>query len=169
MDVPASSTAKDETIRVKVWARRVWTLELSLVSARAQTWTGKRADRNSSDPVVVHLTSAPSLSVMSGSCPSGRSDRIRPRLYACFYTNNRCQGLAARGSGLLGEGDQARWCGLVLPNGERATDLAPHTAETVPRQKLVHAPGRVRPVVDVRELAIRCRVRFVLLDAYELA
>ena len=31
VDVPASSTSK-ETMKVKVWARRVWTLELSLVS-----------------------------------------------------------------------------------------------------------------------------------------
>jgi hypothetical protein len=31
--VPASSTAKGEMMKVKVWARRVWTLELSLVSA----------------------------------------------------------------------------------------------------------------------------------------
>ena len=31
--MPAHSLAKGETIKVKVWARRVWTLELSLVSA----------------------------------------------------------------------------------------------------------------------------------------
>jgi hypothetical protein len=31
VDIPASSTAEKETISVKVWARRVWTLELSLV------------------------------------------------------------------------------------------------------------------------------------------
>ena len=31
VDVPAHSMAKGETIKVKVWARRVWTLELSLV------------------------------------------------------------------------------------------------------------------------------------------
>lgn len=31
MDVPKSSTSK-EMMKVKVWARRVWTLELSLVS-----------------------------------------------------------------------------------------------------------------------------------------
>ena len=34
VDVPVSSTSK-ETHKVKVWARRVWTLELSLVSALA--------------------------------------------------------------------------------------------------------------------------------------
>ena len=33
VDVPKSSTSK-EMIKVKVWARRVWTLELSLVSHR---------------------------------------------------------------------------------------------------------------------------------------
>ena len=32
MDIPASTTSKGETMKVKVWARRVWTLELSLVS-----------------------------------------------------------------------------------------------------------------------------------------
>lgn len=33
IDVPSSlDTESDETINVKVWARRVWTLELSLVS-----------------------------------------------------------------------------------------------------------------------------------------
>jgi len=32
VEIPASTTAKGETMKVKVWARRVWTLELSLVS-----------------------------------------------------------------------------------------------------------------------------------------
>ncbi|OCF56247.1 phosphatase activator [Kwoniella mangroviensis CBS 10435] len=32
VQIPASTTSKDEMINVKVWARRVWTLELSLVS-----------------------------------------------------------------------------------------------------------------------------------------
>ena len=32
MDVPVSAGSK-ETVMVKVWARRVWTLELSLVSS----------------------------------------------------------------------------------------------------------------------------------------
>ncbi|RSH87054.1 hypothetical protein EHS25_003543 [Saitozyma podzolica] len=31
VDIPASSSAKGETIKAKVWARRVWTLELSLI------------------------------------------------------------------------------------------------------------------------------------------
>jgi len=31
VDIPASSTAKTEKITIKVWARRVWTLELSLI------------------------------------------------------------------------------------------------------------------------------------------
>ena len=35
--MPASSTAKGEKMTVKVWARRVWTLELSLVGSR---WFG---------------------------------------------------------------------------------------------------------------------------------
>jgi ABC-type dipeptide/oligopeptide/nickel transport system permease component len=39
VDVPRSSTSK-ETMKVKVWARRVWTLELSLVSKVLGFWIG---------------------------------------------------------------------------------------------------------------------------------
>ena len=35
VEIPASTKAKGETMKVKVWARRVWTLELSLVSCSA--------------------------------------------------------------------------------------------------------------------------------------
>lgn len=48
MEIPASSTSKGELMKVKVWARRVWTLELSLVSPLTHKITGNQLiDRRS--------------------------------------------------------------------------------------------------------------------------